>query len=713
MRYTRLRILLSTLLLLSMVASPVLPAFALQGDSALASPGSIENTRIGVLEEESVASGHPDTNYDGSTTQGGVWVGYDGGGAAYARAWLKYDLRSIPKEIGILSVHLNLYCNAEWMTTTDLPVGIFYSEDNTWTETAITWNNQPSFDAAPADTIDSPASPDMFVPYSWYSWDVTASFSDALAKEKILTLVLKQIDEASAETTWKYFIEKEYNPALASYLSVEYQTPDTTNLAVDGKTTTPALEQIRDSTPELSWLMTDSGTGEYQRDFQLEVNSDAAFAGASLWDISHTYLSTIHDSDGATNTRPFATDDEMRFQMKFETALLSESGMVDKLLFEVNEASGTMVFENFTIAMVNTPLAGDLTADFQANYNVSRPTTVLKRTVFSAPIVDHWFTVDIENTFFLNARYNLIIELWFTNSTGTLSVTNQTGSIGGSVAYNYGAGAIASTTAPYVYPRGHSVKVEFMSTKLFENDDFLSNSYPFNTNNGYPGIFQLKYNKSMIGDTGVVDSIIFPATSMLGDVVYEGFEVFLAESPLLGELSHTNFAQNYGGTTPTKVLDESTYVIRNLDGAIVIDVDNVFEYTGEHDLLIEIVWDNKVSGGISVYRTLDAGGYRAYNLTAMSTNVAANDTRTYDAFLTMVHSENLIEYAGTDLVNGTTYYWRVRTCDSTGIWSDWVSGSFKWEPLTGGINPVLILAVAGVGLVVVVIVVLMQRRKKE
>lgn len=714
MKTAKTRVLLSTLLLLSMLVSPLLPAFALQGSSEPASPGSIENMIVGVYEDESVASGHPDLNYDGNVVQGGVWVGYDGGGAAYSRAWLKYDLRNIPKEVGILSVHVNVYLNTEYSGTEDLPIAVHYSENNTWSETTITWNNQPSFDAVPEDLIDSPASPDMFAPGNWYSWDVTLGFSDALSKDKMLTLVMKQVDEAATNITWAYFVEKDYNRALASYLSVEYSTPDTTELAVDGQTTTPGLEQIRDSTPELSWSMTDPGTGEYQRDFELEVNADSGFSGTSLWDISHTYLSTIHDSNASSNTRPFATNDEMRFQMKFETSLLEQSGMVDKLQFEVREESGTMEFENFTIVMVNTPLAGDLTADFQSNYGTARPTTVLKRTVLSAPIVDYWFTVDIENAFFLNARQNLIIELWFTNSTGTLTTTNYTSSIGGSVAYNYGAGAIGSYTAPFVYPRGHSVKVEFMSTELFESDGASTNAYPFNTDNGYPCIFQLKYNKSMIHQTGVVDSIVFPAAMTLGDVVFEGFEVYLAESPVLGELSHTNFAQNYGGSTPVKVLDEATYRMRNLDGAIVIDIDNVFEYTGEHDLLIEIAWDNKISGGISVYRTLDAGGYRAYNLTSSSTNLAANDSRTYDAFLTMVHSENLVEYAGTDLLNGTTYYWRVRTCDSTGIWSDWVDGSFKWEPLAPSVfDPMLILAVAGIGLVVVVVVVLMQRRKKE
>lgn len=123
---------------------------------------------VHVLEDESVSSNNPNSNYDANLAGGGVWVGYepvDG----YVRAWLKYDLAHIPKEIGILSAQIHLYCDSEYETTTDLPIGIYYSDNDTWSETAITWNNQPNFDASPADTIDSPPSPDMITPSTWYS----------------------------------------------------------------------------------------------------------------------------------------------------------------------------------------------------------------------------------------------------------------------------------------------------------------------------------------------------------------------------------------------------------------------------------------------------------------------------------------------------------------------------------------------------------------
>jgi hypothetical protein len=49
--------------------------------------------------------------------------------------------------------------------------------------------------------------------------------------------------------------------------------------------------------------------------------------------------------------------------------------------------------------------------------------------------------------------------------------------------------------------------------------------------------------------------------------------------------------------------------------------------------------------------------------------------------LEFVCDESPVEYTGSPLINATTYYWRVRTYDSIGIWSPWESASFKYEVL--------------------------------
>jgi hypothetical protein len=662
-----------------MVASPIFATTAVPQTSQPASLSSNESLIVRVLEDESVVSNNPDLNYAANIYNGGIFVGYepvDG----YARAWFKYDLSSIPKEIGILNVKLNLYCNDEYLSTNDLPVGIYYSDNDTWAETSITWNNQPSFDAIPADYIDSPASPNMFVPGNWYSWDVTGPFHSALAGDKMLSLVLKQINETSTVTTWDYYVEKDSDVFLASYLSVEYTTPDTTTLTVDGHSTAPLINYIQDSTPNLGWTMADSGSGEYQRDYALEVNSNQYFNGTTMWSENHTDLITIYDAPSNSNSRPFGTAAEFRYQMQFDPTLVTKSGIADKLWFETNANSGTMVFENLVILMVNTNRTGVLTSDFEANYGLATPITVLNRSSYSTPIVDNYFAIDIENTFFLNERNYLIIELRFTNNTGTLTTVPYTMDVGGSVAYTYGAGAYTSTTASVFDTRANSLKVELTSNKVPSVNGLTNNHFPFDTDNGYPGVFQMKYNASLIDKTGFIDRIFIPVAAFAGDEAYEGFKVYLVETPVLGRLSHTNFADNYGGVSPTLVLDKDVYQIRNLGGVLVIDVDNTFYYHGEHDLLIELRWTNKVSGAGVVYSSSGLGAYRAYNLT-WAAHYNSNDTASYDMIFDFAHTENPVEYAGTPLVNATAYYWRVKTCDSTGIWSDWTSSSFRYEKL--------------------------------
>ncbi|MFW9958221.1 MAG: DNRLRE domain-containing protein [Candidatus Odinarchaeota archaeon] len=679
MRNKRIFTLLSALLILMMVASPICVITAAPQTSQPASISSSESLIVQVLEDESVLSNWPDTNYHSNTYDGGIFVGYepvDG----YARAWFKYDLSSIPKEIGTLNVKFNLYCNDEYLTTDDLPVGIYYSDDDTWAETSITWNNQPGYDATPADSIDSPASPNMFAPGNWYSWDITAPFHSALMGDKLLSLVLKQNNETSTVQTWTYYIEKDYDVFLASYLSVEYSTPDTIGLTVDGRSAAPLKDYIQDSTPKLGWTMADSGSGEYQRDYALEVNTNQYFNGTNLWNENHTKMVIVHDSSGGANLRPFATSAEFRYQMKFDESLISDSGIIDKLHFETIDETGTIAFKNLVVQLVCTTTVGVLTTNFQSNYGPAKPITVLNRTSYNATITDHHFSIDVENTFFLNARQSLIVELRFTDNIGTLALTPITMSVGGSAAYTFGAGAYTSTTAAITDDRANSLTVELLSTEVYTNPASTGNAYPFNVDNGFPGRFQLKYNKSMVSDTGIIDRIYFPVSQFSGDVVYEGLKVYLVESPRLGTISHTNFEENYGGITPTLVLDEEIYQVRNLGAVLVLDVNNIFYYHGAHDLLIDISFENKVSGACNTLRTIGGGAYRAWNVTS-SVLDNGNDTRTYDMVLDFIHSDNPVEYAGTPLVNATTYYWRVKTCDSTGIWTDWTSMSFKYEKL--------------------------------
>lgn len=673
---------LCTLLIFMMMSGPLFATAIPSFSAETASLGRPAEMRIGIFEDEAVVESYPDTNYIANDVRGGLWVGYepiDG----ITRSWLKFDLGHIPKEIGKISATLNVFLIDEFAID-DLPIGVYYSSNDTWTESTITWNLQPAFDLSPLDIIDSPSGQDMFIIGNWYSWDVTTAFNDALNNDKMLSLVMKQIDEGATTETWNYFLDEDFDVTTAfnaSYISVEYTTPDTIDLSVDGFTNTPLTDYVQDSTPTLGWSMSDSGTGEFQRDYEVEVWNDAMYNDTQLWAQSHTDNVTIHDTGTGTNSRPFGTDSEIRYQMKFSNSLFPRSGVVDKLSFGTDTTSGNIVLENLQIFMLGVQDALALTTDFEANYDGVQPICVLDVPIYEAEIIDNWFTIDIENIYFLHGRYNQIIELRFTNNTGTLVGAPLTLSVGGTVAYSWGTDASTSTTADFTYERLHNFALYFESDIVFDPYSGSGNVYPFGVDPGHPGVLQTKYNMSMIPDTGIIDKIWFPVNQFSGDVVYENLVIRLAETTRLGGLSFTDFDSNFAGATPITVLDESSYVVRNLGGVLVIDVDNVFHYNGEHDLLIDMRWDDLLSGYCTVIRDLDMGAYRAWNLTYGGLTYG-NDTRTTHMYIDFVHSDNAVEYNGIALVDATRYYWRVRTCDSTGIWSDWTNHEFKYEVLT-------------------------------
>ena len=209
------------------------------------------------------------------------------------------------------------------------------------------------------------------------------------------------------------------------------------------------------------------------------------------------------------------------------------------------------------------------------------------------------------------------------------------------------------------------------------------NYFPFGTDIGYPGRFQLKYNQSYVNREGYLDRLYMRVNEFTGDVTFENFTVRLVEPPVQGRIGNGTWTENYGGATVHTVLDEDLYTVKNLGGCIVIDFDNSFYYTNTHDLLIDLQWDSLVSGLCRVWiKQTDSPCYRAFDV-HWGYNAVGNDTSGYDLMLDFVNNEDSVNVEGCiTLVNGTDYYWRVRTCDSTGIWSDWVTQSFTYQVLT-------------------------------
>lgn len=650
--------------------------------TTLAATPGYEVTVIRISDDAPVLESTPDTNYELSNL-----LDCSNASGDISRSWLKFNLTHLPNNLQFAKAAVNLF-TVSGVGSADYPRGIFVSENDSWTENAITWNNQPEYNLIPVDVIDSPASPDMFDVGFWYEWDITEEVAQTVEQDGILTLVLAFENENTTDTSNLAFSSKEYAITLGDsgyyimpHISIEYAVPTTSNLLIDGFSESPQIDYINSANPEFSWTFNDGNQDDIQKNFELEVWNNSAFDDTLLMRKNNSEISVIHDTGGAGIIPPgdaFNAPYELRFQYKWPSSMIPKSGVVDKLLFEMDKLSGTTTYNDLAIYMISVDDSSDLTTDFEANYDGGTPIQVLNRTEFTGITKDGFMTIDIENTFVASSSLNLIIELRHTGASGTIVNCNYTvsgGSIAGSADPVPDGGAYYGSTADAVSARTHGLRLEIVSYDVF-SEGVITNSIPFGLSLGDSGRFQFKYNRCMINDEGIIDRILFPA-GMTGDVVYENFSVYLIETPLEGELSHTDMDSNYAGMTPTLVLSADEYIVRDIGGVLAIDVDDLFFYSNTHNLMVELRFDSFVSGEQRAIFQNGQGGYRAFD----SKMYEGNDTATYNMILDFIYELNSLEYSGSPLVNATTYYWRIRTCDSMGIWSPWATGSFRYEIL--------------------------------
>lgn len=114
-------------------------------------------------------SAYPITNQDTGTSNDSLWTGkfygtYD------TRSYIKFDLSAIPVNLGTATLYL-YNARSSWPQAPGLSdfapaVVNTYLTSNTWTESAITWNNQPALGTASGSTT-------VNNPVGWYSWDVS------------------------------------------------------------------------------------------------------------------------------------------------------------------------------------------------------------------------------------------------------------------------------------------------------------------------------------------------------------------------------------------------------------------------------------------------------------------------------------------------------------------------------------------------------------
>jgi 2',3'-cyclic-nucleotide 2'-phosphodiesterase (5'-nucleotidase family) len=152
---------------------------------------------VSAAADAQVASGSTKqtTNYGSGTNmyvQSGVQTATNTFGNE--RAWLKFDLSTLPSGLTVNGASLQLW---NWKSTGAALVSTVHgASSDTWTETGLTYAVQPAFGAA-LDTVTLAASAtDLY-----YAWNVGSFVSTKYAGNKLVSLVVKAATEDSTDAT--------------------------------------------------------------------------------------------------------------------------------------------------------------------------------------------------------------------------------------------------------------------------------------------------------------------------------------------------------------------------------------------------------------------------------------------------------------------------------------------------------------------------------
>lgn len=170
------------------------------------------------IADAQVVEGTPAGN-SGSATSMYV-ASANGGDYLNERLWTAFDLSGrIPPGASIASAKLRLYMYNADAQGDALPVAVHASNDDSWTESGITWAGQPAFDGTALATHTLGAEDE----YSWIEFDVTPHVLDRLAaSDQRVNLMLKAVSEGAATWASYAFDSKEFNTGYAPRLRIEY-----------------------------------------------------------------------------------------------------------------------------------------------------------------------------------------------------------------------------------------------------------------------------------------------------------------------------------------------------------------------------------------------------------------------------------------------------------------------------------------------------------
>jgi len=152
----------------------------------------------------------PDANWNGSS----LLVENNTANSSIILSLIYFDLSSIPQNALITEAHLHLYCTSN---PSRITLGIGRLAGNSWTETGVTWKNQPDFSTPPSLKFFGGTNPD-----SWNAYNVT-EFVETWHDNTYFNNGFQLFTQSNA--TGAIFSDRESGNNRTPFLEVTYQVP--------------------------------------------------------------------------------------------------------------------------------------------------------------------------------------------------------------------------------------------------------------------------------------------------------------------------------------------------------------------------------------------------------------------------------------------------------------------------------------------------------
>ncbi len=343
----------------------------------------------------------------------------------------------------------------------------------------------------------------------------------------------------------------------------------------------------------------------------------------------------ISDVYGGTSYVPFNGEDydECRMQTLYTPKQVGVEGTIKRISFE-RHSFHVGVFENLRISLAHTEL-DDLTQTFADNYHgVPVEVYSVDRYETNSSNGDPWIHFELNESFTYDSTYNLLVDLQWQGDDGSrvnLRVTwyDETDDVRVH-SINLGSPTgILSRALPVT-----KFETEVADVSVIDKGNVVSwyywfGSLPFNSG-AFPEIrYQMLQRSELLNASGTVDKIRFQAFTDGTDwSVVEELSIRLAHSS--NESLGSNFEANRIDPW-VEVLNKSTYTLASEQRGewVEIDLDTLFEYNGEDNMVVDIRW---------------RGGHAKY----LGINLTVDDTITYNGVL---------GYADYDAETGETLGW--------------------------------------------------------